>query len=172
MRLYAAKVPVIAADIVKKLVDDQDIETYNPAEVELDVSAILNEYLKTDRQVSEKAKDVLERRGLAYSHFGRVKRMVAEEMGFAMGDDGVSWMCNQILDFFMHQSKYVDEIYADDHVMRRKMKEIFEKHMMVDEELDQEVRQRIRNLEEGSVAWEVEYKKVMEQMKRKHGIKK
>ena len=79
-------------------------------------------------------------------------------------------MCNQILDFFMHQSKFVDEIYADDHVMRGKMKDVFRKHMMVDEELDHEVRERIRNLEEGSVAWEVEYKKVMEQMKRKHGL--
>jgi hypothetical protein len=172
MRLYSGKVPVIASDIVRRLVDDGDIETSNPSEVELDVSAILNEYLKTDRQLSEKAKDIMERRGLPYSQFGRVKRMVAEEQGFSLGEEGISWMCNQILDFFMHQSTYVDEIYADDHVMRRKMREIFERHMMVDEEIDREVREKIKNLEEGSVAWEVEYKKVMEQMRRKHGLER
>jgi len=43
--------------------------------------------------------------------------------------------------------------------------------MAVDEELDQEVRQRIRNLEEGTSAWDIEYKRVMDQMKMKHGIK-
>lgn len=170
MRLYSGKIPVIAAEIVKKLVDDGDIETSNPKEVDLDISAILNEYLKTERLVAEKAKDLMERRDLPYNQFGKIKRLVAEEQGFLMGEEGVSWMCNQILDFFMHQSKFVDEIYADDHVMRGKMKDVFRKHMMVDEELDHEVRERIRNLEEGSVAWEVEYKKVMEQMKRKHGL--
>ncbi|MCD6499478.1 MAG: DUF507 family protein [Deltaproteobacteria bacterium] len=170
MKLYAGKVSVISAEIVKNLVDDHDIDTSNPAEVELDVAAILNEYLKRERQIAEKAKDIMEKRGLPYAQFGKIKRGVAEEEGFAMREDGISWMCNQILDFFMHQSKFVDEIYADDHVMRKKMKEIFRKHMMLDEELDREVRERIQNLEEGSVAWDVEYKKVMEQIRHKHGI--
>lgn len=170
MRLYSGKIPVISAEIVRKLITDGDIETSNPQEVELDISAILNQYLKTERLVSEKAKDLMERRGLPYNQFGKIKRKVAEEQGFMMGDEGVSWMCNQILDFFMHQSRFVEEIFADDHVMRKKMKEIFLKHMMVDEELDKEVRERIRNLEEGSVAWEVEYKSVMEQIRRKHGL--
>jgi hypothetical protein len=44
--------------------------------------------------------------------------------------------------------------------------------MTVDEELDQEVRERIRNLEEGTQSWELEYSRVMEQMKTKHGLNK
>jgi hypothetical protein len=43
--------------------------------------------------------------------------------------------------------------------------------MAVDEELDAEVRQRIKNLEEGTATWEIEYNRVMEQIKQKHGIK-
>ena len=39
------------------------------------------------------------------------------------------------------------------------------------QEIDQEVRDRIKNLEEGTAAWEVEYNKVLEQVKGKHGIK-
>jgi hypothetical protein len=170
MRLYSGKIPVIAAEIVRRLVDDEDLETSNPAEVELDIAAILNEYLKRDRQIAERVRDVMERRGLPYTEFGKIKRMVSDEQGFALGEDGISWMCNQILDFFMHQSKFVEEIFSDDHVMRKKMKEIFHKYMAVDEELDQEVRRRIKNLEEGTTAWDIEYKKVMEQMKRKHGV--
>ena len=37
-------------------------------------------------------------------------------------------------------------------------------------QLDVEVRQRIKNLQEGTSAWEVEYARAMEQIKRKHGI--
>ncbi len=170
MRLYSAKVSVIAAEIVKKLVSDGDIETSNPAEVELDIAAILNEYIKRDRQIADRAKDIMEKRGLSYGEFGKVKRAVADKEGFPLGEEAISWMCNQILDFFMHQSKFVEEIYADDHVMRKKMKEIFRRHMMVDEELDQEVRRRIKNLEEGSVAWDVEYKRVMDQVRKKYGL--
>jgi hypothetical protein len=33
------------------------------------------------------------------------------------------------------------------------------------------VRDRIKNLEEGTSAWEVEYAKVLEQIKQKHGLK-
>jgi hypothetical protein len=42
---------------------------------------------------------------------------------------------------------------------------------MVDEAIDQEVRDRIKNLEEGSQAWDLEYQKVLEQVKGKHGLK-
>ena len=41
----------------------------------------------------------------------------------------------------------------------------------VSEDLDKEVRQRIKNLEEGTATWEIEYQKVMDQMKQRHGIK-
>jgi hypothetical protein len=51
------------------------------------------------------------------------------------------------------------------------MKEIIRRHMLVDEELDAEVRNRIRNLQEGTANWDVEYAKVMEQIKQKRGIR-
>jgi hypothetical protein len=42
--------------------------------------------------------------------------------------------------------------------------------MLVDEELDEEVRRKIKNLEEGTATWEVEYTKVLDQMKRNRGL--
>jgi uncharacterized protein len=62
-------------------------------------------------------------------------------------------------------------VFADDAILRRKIKDICKKHMMVDEQIDQEVRDRIKNLEEGSAAWDVEYAKVLEQVKGKHNLK-
>ena len=68
-------------------------------------------------------------------------------------------------------SRHIEEVFADDTVMRRKIKDICKKHMSVDEAIDQEVRDRIKNLEEGTNAWDIEYNKVLEQIKQKHGVK-
>ena len=54
-------------------------------------------------------------------------------------------------------SRHIDEVFAEDAILRRKIKDICKKHMQVDEAIDQEVRDRIKNLEEGSQAWDVEY---------------
>jgi hypothetical protein len=170
MKLYAGKIDAISTEIVQKLQQDGDIEVADRSEAELDVASVLKEYLRLDRELTERAKDIMEIRGLPYSAFGRTKRSLAEQKDFGLGDEALSWILKQLLETFM-QSKHVDEIYADDATLRRKAKDILKKHMAVDEELDQEVRQRIKNLEEGTQTWEVEYNRVLEQMKSKYGLK-
>ena len=170
MRLYAAKVPVIAGELIRNLMDSGDIEVSNKPEVELDVGAVLKEYIRVDRELTDKAKDVMEQRKLTYGQFGKIKRALADEKEFGLGEEGLSWICNQLLETFMHSAN-VDEVYADDAVLRKKIKEIVRKHMAVEEELDTEVRARLKNLQEGTDAWDVEYQRVMDQVKNKHGIK-
>ncbi len=169
MKLYSGKIPTIAAETIRTLVDAGDIETEDPKEAELDIESVLKEYVRMDREITDQAKDLLEQRRLDYGQFGKLKRGLAEERGFALGDEAINWITNQILETFM-QSAHIEEVFAEDTVLRRKLKEILKKHMSVDQELDEEVRQRIKNLAEGTQAWELEYGKVMEQMKRKHGI--
>lgn len=170
MKLYSGKIDSLATEIITRLVTDGDIEVSDKTEAEQDAASCLKEYLRVDRELTERAKDIMEIRGLPYSHFGRIKRGLADEKEFGLGEEGVTWILNQLLETFM-QSKHIEEIFAEDTAMRRKLKEIVKKHMMVDEELDKEVRQRIRNLEEGTQTWEIEYNRVLEQMKQKFGIK-
>jgi uncharacterized protein len=170
MKLYSGKIDSLATEIITRLVTDGDIEVSDRTEAEQDAASVLKEYLRVDRELTERAKDIMEIRGLPYSHFGRIKRGLADEKEFGLGEEGVTWILNQLLETFM-QSKHIEEIFAEDTSMRRKLKEIVKKHMMVDEELDKEVRQRIRNLEEGTQTWEIEYNRVLEQMKQKFGIK-
>jgi hypothetical protein len=170
MKLYSGKIDNLATEIITRLVNDGDIEVSNRAEAELDAASVLKEYLRIDRELTDRAKDIMEIRGLPYSHFGRIKRTLAEEKEFGLGEEGVTWILNQLLETFM-QSSHIEEIFAEDATMRRKLKDIIKKHMAVDEELDKEVRQRIRNLEEGTQTWEIEYNRVLEQMKTKFGIK-
>ena len=169
MRLYSGKIPAVASEIIRSLSDAGDIEVGDVGEAQLDVEAVLKEFLRMEREITDRTKDLLESRSLPYDQFGKIKRAVAEERGFGLGEESLNWICNQVLETFM-QSAHVDEIYADDATMRRKMRDILKKHMQVDEALDEEVRRRIKNLQEGTATWEIEYQKVLEQIKRNRGI--
>jgi len=169
MRLYSGKIPVIATELVKSLTEAGDIAVSDKAEAELDVQAVLKEYLRLEREITERAKDLLQKRNLPYEHFGKIKRTLAGEKGFGLGDEGLDWMTNQMIESFM-QSPHVEEIFAEDAVLRKKMADILKRHMMVDDEIDAEVRKRIKNLEEGTATWEVEYNKAVDQIKRNRGL--
>jgi len=165
MRLYAGKIPVIAAELVKALVDGDDLSVLDRGEAELDIQAVLKEYLRLERECTEKAKDLLQKRNLPYEHFGKIKRQIANEKAFGLGDEGLDWMTTQMIESFM-QSPHVEEVFADDAVLRKKMTDILKKHMQIDDEIDAEVRRRIKNLEEGTATWEVEYQKALDQIKK------
>jgi len=169
MRLYSGKIPTVGSEIVKSLVEAGDIEVTDRAEAEMDVQAVLKEYIRLDREITEKTKDVLQKRNLPYEQFGKVKRALAGEKAFGLGEDGLEWMTTQMIESFM-QSQHIAEIFVEDAVLRKRMSDVLKKHMQVDEELDEEVRRRIKNLEEGTSTWEVEYGKVLDQIKRNRGL--
>src|SRR5262249_38050765 len=100
MRLYSGKIPAVASEIIQSLTDAGDIEPGDPAEAQLDVESVLKEFLRMEREITDRTKDILESRNLPYGQFGKVKRAVAEERGFGLGEEGINWICNQILETF------------------------------------------------------------------------
>ena len=169
MRLYAGKIPIISAEIIGVLTEGGEIEVGDATEAQLDVQAVLREYLRRERDINEEAKDYLSRRGLTYSQFGKVKKMIAQQQEFGVGDETITYIIQQIIMAFENSNNF-EEIYADDQTLTVKIRNILRKHMDLEEDLDNEVRDRIKNLEEGSRNWEVEYEKVMEQIRRKRGL--
>jgi hypothetical protein len=169
MRLYAAKVPAIATEVVRVLVASKDIEAEAPREAESDVAAVLNNYLSIEREVNDRAKDMMERTGRPTSDYSRMRQMVADEKGIKIGDEMLDYLLDQVVEIF-HHSANVDEIFCEDVELRRKMAPVFKKHMAVDDALDAEIRAQLRHLREGTPAWEVEYAKVQDQVKRKRGL--
>jgi len=165
MRLYTGKIPVISTEVIKTLIDAGDMSVLDRNEAELDVQAVLKEYLRLEREVTEKAKDLLQKRNLPYEQFGKIKRQMANEKNFALGDEGLDWITNQVIESFM-QSPHVEEVFSDDATLRKKMADILKRHMQIDDEIDAEVRRRIKNLEEGTATWEVEYQKALDQIKK------
>ena len=169
MRLFSGKIPVISEEVVRVLTAEGDIETEQPNEVTLDIESVLKEYLRYDRMISDEAKNRLEARGLPYAQLGKLKQQVAKEQGAPQIDDVLPYLLDQILHMLFH-SKNVDEVYAEDMALRKKVTDILKKHMDVGGDLDAEVRSKIKNLEEGTASFEIEYQRVMNDMKRKKGL--
>jgi uncharacterized protein len=169
MRLYSGKVPTIATEVVRALLAANDIEAERPKEVEADVTAVLNQYLATEREVNERAKDIIERTGKAQSEYSRVRKLAAEEKGIQVGDETLDYLLDQVVAQLMY-SNNVDEVYVADVDLRRRMAPVFKKHMAVDDSLEAEVRAQLRHVREGTREWEIEYNKVLEATKRKKGL--
>lgn len=169
MRLYASKIPAIVDSVLQALVHSGDLETSNREEFKNDIESVLREYLRTNREITERAKDILEQRGLPYSDLHRIRRQQADNLDFGIGDESVTWMTTQMVELFM-RSQFVDEIYCDDPTLRRKLKDILRRHMQHDDDLDREVRRHVKHLQEGTSGFEIEYQKQLELVKRKHGL--
>lgn len=169
MRLYSGKVTSIAEEIVKTLVDGQDVEVESVEEVRIDIESVLKEFLRVERDVTDEAKNRMEQRGLGYSNLGKTKSQVARERGVPGMDEVLPYLVEQILQMLFHSAN-VGEVFADDTVIRTKITPILKKHMDVEGELDREVRSKIKNMEEGTSSFEVEYGKVLDQIKRKRGL--
>ena len=169
MRLYSGKIGGIVDDLVRALTANDDIEIEDDAEVRLDLEAVLKEFVRRERAMIDEAKDRMQREGLGYSNLGKVRSRLAREMGFPQQDEVLPYLVDQLLNMLFH-SNNVAEIYADDVTLRKKMTPILRRHMEVESGLDAEVRSKIKNLQEGTSAFEIEYAKVMDQIKRKRGL--
>jgi uncharacterized protein len=171
MRLYPKVIPIISREVVQKLMQDGDIEveTLRIADAEMDMSAIMREYLANEERVNQATREALERRGYDHSKFTQVKREMADVRGFKMGDDGIEYVINQMIEFLLI-SRNVEEVYAADNLLRGKIHTIMKKHLDVDDEIDREARSRLKHLQEGTSAFDIEYNKTVEQIRRARGL--
>lgn len=171
MKLYASKVKPIADSIARSLISEEAIEVEEDrvGEVVLDIESVLREYLRTQRQINDEARDLMDKRGHDFSMFGKTKREVARRHNFKFGEEAIGWICDQMIEMLLH-TVHIEEVWAEDNVLRRVMRDILRKHMDVDSDLDEEVRKRIKNLNEGSDAWDIKYQQVMTQLKDSRGI--
>jgi hypothetical protein len=67
-------------------------------------------------------------------------------------------------------SNFISEVFGEDREMRKTILKLFRKHLVEEADLDREVRGRIKNLRPGSPQWDIEYKRVMDEVRRKKGL--
>jgi hypothetical protein len=169
MRLYSARIPKLAAEMVKALIADNDIEADSPKEVEADVEAVLSQYMRDEQSVNERAKETLAQRGLPQSEFSRIKKLIADERKIKIGEDAIDYILDQLVEMLMHSTN-VGEIFVEDYVLRRKMRDPLRRLAAEEEELQAEVRAQLRHVKEGTSVWEVEYRRMMDDIKRRKGL--
>lgn len=171
MRLYPKVIPTIAREVVQHLMAEGDVEVepMRIADAEMDMAAIMREYLSDEERVNQATKQALERRGYDHSKFHQVKREMADVRGFKMGDEGVEYVIGQMIEFLL-LSRNIEEVFSEDNGLRKKIFSIMKRHLDIDEEVDREARGRLKHLQEGTTNWDVEYQKTVEQIRRARGL--
>ena len=71
---------------------------------------------------------------------------------------------------FLLISRNIEEVFADDTGMRPKILSVMKKHLDIDEDIDREAKGRLKHLQEGTSAYEIEYQKALEQIRRARGL--
>lgn len=171
MRLYRKIIPKIAREVIRTLHSKGDIEVEDGRmeEAELDLAAVMVEYMNEEERIVTEAKETMARRGLSQDRFAQVKKSLAEARGFKIGEDGLDYVLNQMLEA-LFASRNIAEVYASDNELRKFMKDVIDKYTAVDEDLDREARNRLKNLREGTPEWEIEYPRVVAHLKRQKGL--
>jgi hypothetical protein len=166
MWLTRAKLPAIASAIVKPLVDAQLIETEAPAEVQADVLAVLEQYLRDEDQLSQKARDLAAARGAGPSDQSRIKRELAKQQGVGVGEETIDYLLAQLVEMLMHSAN-VEDVFAEDHQLKLAMRTPLRKEEASADLVDEAVRKRMKHVTEGTSQWEIEYRRLREEMTRR-----
>jgi hypothetical protein len=169
MRLFSGKITPLSEEIVRALADNKEIECEDRKEVVRDLESVFSQYLSIERDVMDKAKSTLESRGLPPSELGRIKKIVAEQRGIKIGDDMLDYLLDQCIEMLMHSGN-VDEVFGEDHDLRRRMRPVLKKYLAADDELEAEVRSKLKHVQEGTRTWEVEYRRIMSDIQRRKGM--
>lgn len=172
MRLYSGRFKMMASEVIKTLLDNEliEIEPSMREEAELDVVGVLREYRRMDRELTQRARDMAGADGRQAE--SKLKRRLAREKSFKLGDDALDYLINQTIQMFDFSGN-IEEIYGTDRELRAKITPVYKKYTAnQDDELDREVRSKIKNLQEGSNAWDIEYERVMQRAKTRRGLEK
>jgi hypothetical protein len=169
MRLYSAKITPLSDELVKALVEHKDIECESRKEVVGDLESVFTNYLRLEREASDRAKDMLQQRGMPPSELPRLRKLAAEQKGIKVGDDLLDFLLDQLIEMLMHSGN-VDEVFVEDHDLRRRMRPVLRKYLELDEALDVEVRGKLKHVQEGTRTWEVEYQRLMGDIQRRKGL--
>ncbi len=135
MRLHPKVIPVISREAIQLLMQDGDIEVepMRIADAEMDLLAIMREYLTNEERVDQATREELERRRADVGKFDQVKHEMADLRGFKMGEEGIDYVVDQLVEFLL-LSRNVEEVFSADDVLRKKILAVVKKHLATEPE--------------------------------------
>lgn len=171
MKLYRSKVPTIAKAVVERLVTEGDIEVRadKREEAEKDLAAIMDEYLRRDNEIREQIRDEMSAMNIPYSEYGRTRKRIAEELGHPLGDDVERFLCRQFIENLLI-SPSIEEVFEEDRVLYKKVMEVLKANDVDEGEIREEAVSRIKNVQEGTVDYEIALQEQIKQVKKRRGL--
>lgn len=171
MKLYRSKVPVIAAECISALVEAGDVEV-DPAhreEAQRDLEAIMDDYLRRESDLRERIRDHMADEGLTYDRYGKVRSRMAEEWGHPVGDDVERYLVRQFVENLMI-SPNIDEVYEEDKVIYKRLMDVVRLHHVDEEAIRDEARDKIKNVHEGTMDYEIAMRQAVRDVKKRKGL--
>ncbi len=171
MKLYRAKIPVIAHEVIKILTTDDDIEVEgeNIEEAERDLQAIMEEFVRRDMDFRNQIKDYMSHRRIPYGEYGRVRSAMADQQGHPLGDDIERFLCRQFIENMMI-SRFVEEVWSEDKVLHRKIMDVLKANDVNEAEIREEAMSKVKNVREGTVDYEIALRDAMRDVKKRRGL--
>lgn len=171
MALYRKIIPKIARDVIRTLCSKSAIEVEEDrlSEAELDLAAVIVGHLDADEEISREAAETLVRLGMPKDRFLQMKQRFAERRGIKIGEDGLEYLIGQLVEA-LFASKNIEEIFAEDIELKKIINECVTKALKVSDDVDQEARSRLKNVREGTPEWDIEYPRMIAQVKRQKGL--
>ncbi len=169
MFLAPHKISEVAREMVQSLLKEEHIETNLPREVQLDLEAVLNQYSRTEQDLLMKARATLDARGLSPRDLPRVLKGLADQRKVKVGEEALDYVLEQLVEMLLNSSN-VEEVFAEDHDLRRQLREPLRKRAQDEVKVDKKVRSQLKHVKEGGALWEVEYQRMLEDIRRRKGI--
>jgi len=171
MKLYRVKIPAIASAVIEQLREAEVLEVVaeNKNEAEMDLVAIMEEYQRRDFGLREAVREHMSNRGVPYDQYGKVRGRMAEEWGHPTGDDVERFLARQFVENFMI-SNFVEEVYGEDRLIYKQILGILKDHDVDERALRTEAKEKIQNIPEGTVDYEIALSKAIREVKKRHGL--
>jgi hypothetical protein len=171
MRLYRAKIPVIAKEVIDRLVADGDIEVLEERreEAEKDLVAIMEEFIRQDMDLRNQIRDHMAHRKIPYSEYGRTRKRMAEDRGHPSGDDVERFLTRQFIENMLITPN-VEEVFEEDQVIHKKVMEILRGNDVDEREIREEAMSKVKNVQEGTVDYEIALQNAVRDVKKRRGL--
>ncbi len=181
MKLPERLVERIANRIVEELSQEGIIEAEDPELFKRKIIGVFKKAEEEERLLDEKTKEILkekmnllEETDLDYrTAFKAVKAKLAEEMKINVNRrERMNQVANMIRDLIMEEETV--EIFEDPPIIRKRIVEILREAVREEEEIERNVRERIRkyskNILEGTPEWNLLYRRIYEDELRQRGL--
>jgi hypothetical protein len=181
MRLPEKLVERIADKIIRELTEEKVIEVEDPYVFKKKIIGIFKKVEEEEKLLDERTREILkekmdlvEEASLDYrTAYKAVRSKLAEEMNININKrERMNQIAGMIKDLILEDDTV--EIYEEPHIIRARIRAILMEALREEEEIDKEVRERIksysRRIVEGTPEWNHLYKRIYEDALKRRGL--